>query len=398
VLTNSGGPAVLAVDALIRSGGKLADIGAELLQELNQCLPSTWSKGNPVDIIGDAAPDRFAAAMAAIQRSPNAQSGPVLLVHAPTDMAPASAVNRAMQTGANSADIAPVCCWMGEQQGSSLPGFAVPEEAVRALLDVATSERLRSAMSPLQGTATDSAAPGLAGPVIATLRARLRAARDAGEKMLTGESVGQLLAAFGVPVVPEARVADTAGLEAVAAQLGYPLVLKIDSPGISHKSDVGGVVTGIADAAALKREAAAMLERCTRLRPGAHINGFLLQPQVQMAHARELIVGISRDAAFGPVVLFGHGGTAVHVMDDTALGIAPLDSAGAKNLIARTRVSKLLAAWRDWPAADAAALETVLVAVSRMALAVPEIAELDINPLLATPAGVTALDARIRLA
>jgi len=402
VLTNSGGPAVLAVDALIRGGGKLADVPAALLQDLNQCLPATWSRGNPIDIIGDAPPERFSAAMDAIRRSPNATSGPVLLVHAPTDMAPASEVNRALQAGVNkAADVTPVACWMGEQQGSALPGFTVPEEAVRALLDVAASERLRHSSTALVKTE----APGSRAtpPNIDDLRARLRAARERGEKMLTGGIVNELLAAFDVPVVPEARVpinggAESARLESAAAALGYPLVLKILSPDITHKSDVGGVVTGIPDAAALGREAAAMLERCARLKSGAHLEGLLLQPQVKATHARELIIGVSRDAAFGPVVLFGHGGTAVHVMDDTALGIAPLDAAEARALIARTRVSKLLAAWRDWPAADAAALESVLVGVSALAMAVPEVAELDINPLLATPAGVTALDARIRLA
>jgi acetyltransferase len=155
---------------------------------------------------------------------------------------------------------------------------------------------------------------------------------------------------------------------------------------------------GIADEATLKREAAALLARCARLRPGARIDGLLLQPEVRMTHARELIVGVSRDAAFGPVVLFGHGGTAVQVLDDTVLGIAPLDRIEAGRLIARTRASRLLAAWRDWPAADLAAVESVLVSVASLAMAVPEIAELDINPLLASPAGVMALDARLRLA
>jgi acetyltransferase len=401
VLTNSGGPAVLAVDALIREGGGLAAISPQLLQALDQCLPPTWSRGNPVDIIGDAPPERFGAAMEAIRRSANMQSGPVLLVHAPTDMAPASEVIRAL------GEPLPVCCWMGEQQGSTLPGFTVPEEAVRAVLDVAASERLRhSTALGLALAPRDYGAP--ATPTqLEDLRARLRDAGRRGEKMITGGIVNELLAAFGVPVVPEAIVplaaangtigVDAARLARSATALGYPLVLKILSPDISHKSDVGGVVTGIADADALAREAAALLERCARLRPGAKLEGLLLQPQVKAAHARELIVGISRDAAFGPVVLFGQGGTAVHVMDDTALGIAPLDATQARALIARTRVSKLLAAWRDWPAADAAALESALVAVSALALAVPEVLELDINPLLSTPAGVTALDARIRV-
>ena len=405
VLTNSGGPAVLAVDALIRLGGKLADIPAELLRELDQCLPATWSRGNPIDIIGDAPPARFVAAMQAIGRSPNAASGPVLLVHAPTDMASAQMVHDALEAAdaMPAGPVVPIACWMGEQQGSALPGFTIAEEAVRAILDVAAAERLRRSISPL---AVDDH-PGMEpAPDLEALRAQLRAAKAAGEGMLGGAIVRRVLADFGVPVVPEVMVPLDAGaatfdatlLDAAAAKFGYPLVLKIHSPDISHKSDVGGVVTGIADGAALKREAARMLERCTRLRPGAKLEGLLLQPQIRPGHARELIIGISRDPVFGPVVLFGQGGTAVHVMDDTALGIAPLDAAQARALIARTRVSKLLAAWRDWPAADAAAVEATLIAVSRLAMAMPEIAELDINPLLASPAGVTALDARIRLA
>lgn len=383
VLTNSGGPAVLAVDALIRGGGQLAALPAGLLQDLNQYLPATWSRGNPIDIIGDAAPVRFGAAFEAIGRSPNARSGPVLLVHAPTDMAPAGEVSRVLQ-GADT--LRPVCCWMGEQQGSALPGFTVPEEAVRALLDVSVAEQLRCATTPLDADASQPSP----------------AEREAARTFLAGGSVNTLLAAFGVPVVPEVRVpladaVDAKALQSAAATLGYPLVLKILSPEISHKSDVGGVVTGIADAATLQREAAAMLERCAKLQPGACLEGLMLQPQIRPAHARELIVGISRDAAFGPVVLFGHGGTAVHVMDDTALGLAPLDALEGRRLIARTRVAKLLAAWRDWPAADLSAVESVLVSISRLALAVPEIAELDINPLLASPSGVMALDARIRL-
>ena len=390
VITNSGGPAVLAVDALIAAGGSLAGLAPPTIAALDEVLPATWSRRNPVDIIGDAAPARYLAALEAVTADAHVQT--TLVMHVPTDMASSADVRRLCNDYAARSGQLLVGCWMGDADDDieTMPAFETPGEAVKAIVHAAAAARLQQTVArPRQITA---ALPGLDGP-----RARMRAEREAGMQLASAAVVEQVLAAAGVPFANLVSVVDVDGLADAAARIGYPVVLKIQSPDITHKSDVGGVVTGIADALALQSAARAMLDQCARLRPGARIEGFQLQKQVSAAHTRELIVGISRDREFGPVVLFGHGGTAVHVHNDTAIGIPPLDVASAGELVARTRVSRLLAAWRDWPAADMAAIHDVLSRVAALALAAPEVIGLDINPLLAWPGGVMALDARIAL-
>lgn len=390
ILTNSGGPAVLAVDALVAAGGSLAPLAPQTLAALDAVLPATWSRRNPIDIVGDAAPPRYLAALEQLAADPSA--GTTLVMHVPTDLAASGDVRRLCNEFAARGAHGLVGCWIGDTGAAieRMPAFATPEQAVAAIVHAAAAARLRRAVARAPDRTVTL-------PDLAALRAKLRAQHREGRRLADTALVEELLRAAGIPLAPVRIVADAAGLDAAAAELGFPVVLKVQSPDIPHKSDVGGVVTGIADAAALHAAAETILERCARLRPEARIEGFQLQRHVSARHARELIVGITRDDAFGPVVLFGHGGTAVHVLDDTAIGIPPLDDAGAGELIARTRVARLLGAWRDWPEADLTAVRDVLSRVARLALDVPEIAGLDINPLLAYPGGVTALDARVAL-
>jgi acetyltransferase len=393
IVTNSGGPAVLAVDALIAGGGGLAPLGEESIGALDAVLPATWSRRNPVDIIGDAGPERFTQALQVVTADPAVPT--TLVIHVPTDMAASADVRHACVAQAVQSGHRIIGCWMGEPQATTaadpMPAFGTPEQAVAAITHVAAAQRLRAdAVLPLHPVP----APGAD---IASLRAQLRAEAAAGKTYASAALIELLLQAFGIPFAAVRMVESVEALGAAGAQLGYPVVLKILSPDISHKSDVGGVVTGIADGAALQAAALQMLARVAQLRPEARVQGFSLQPHVAFAHTRELIVGITRDAEFGPVLLFGHGGTAVHVIDDSAIGLPPLDAHWARELIGRTRVSRQLAAWRDWPAVDMPALEHVLCAVARMALALPELRELDINPLLAHPGGVIALDLRAGL-
>jgi acetyltransferase len=184
---------------------------------------------------------------------------------------------------------------------------------------------------------------------------------------------------------------------AAADAIGYPVALKILSPEIAHKSDVGGVALDIDSADELRTEAAKMIRRVQRLQPKARLDGFTVQRMVRRPRAHELIVGVATDALFGPVILFGHGGTAVEIVADRAVALPPLNEALAKEAVARTRIARLLAGYRDRPAADLAAIYRVLVRVSQMVIDLPELAELDINPLLADENGVIALDARVRL-
>jgi acetyltransferase len=230
------------------------------------------------------------------------------------------------------------------------------------------------------------------------IRSVVEAVLAEGRELLTEPEAKALLAAAGLPVVATQVAGPSADAAVTAAEaVGYPVVLKILSQAISHKSDVGGVRLGIANATELRQVAGDMLQRVRALRPDADLQGFTVQPMVKMRHAHELIVGASVDRLFGPVILFGAGGTAVEVLADRALALPPLNTPLALAQIARTRVHRLLQGFRDWPATDVDAIARVLVGVSQLLAEVPEIAELDINPLLAGHDGVIALDARVRV-
>jgi acetyltransferase len=239
--------------------------------------------------------------------------------------------------------------------------------------------------------------PGLR-PDMSAVKDLVKAALASGREMLTEPEAKAVLDACGIPVVPTQRVRASGAAAAKAAlKMGFPVVLKILSDDISHKSDVGGVALNLQDEGDVRAAAKAMLARVKRQRPEARVQGFTVQAMVRRAQAQELIVGSTIDSVFGPVILFGQGGTAVEVMADRAVALPPLNVPLAKALVARTRVARLLAGWRDTPAVDQAALHGVLVAVSQLLAEIPEIAELDINPLIVNFEGAIALDARIRL-
>jgi acetyltransferase len=211
-------------------------------------------------------------------------------------------------------------------------------------------------------------------------------------------SVQELLTAYGIPVPRTANVANALQAAETATAYGTPVVLKIDSPEITHKSNVGGVALNLDGAAAVREAAEAMLARVAELAPQAHIRGFIVQEMIRRPGAYELILGIASDATFGPFLLFGQGGTAVEVIDDTAIGLPPLNLKLAREMMERTRIFKQLNGYRDQPPAALDAIALTLVQLSQLACDFDEIAELDINPLLADASGVVALDARIRLA
>ncbi len=293
-------------------------------------------------------------------------------------------------------------CWLGDRavaqarqifQSAGIANYDTPEQAVRAFSLLVNYRRNQAELTE----APPALLPGLR-PDTAAIRGLVKAALASGRTMLTELEAKAVLDACRIPVVPTQRVAATPGAAADAASaMGFPVVLKILSDDISHKSDVGGVALGLQDANEVRTAAHAMLERVQRQKPEAGIQGFTVQAMVRRAHAQELIVGSTIDSVFGPIILFGEGGTAVEVMADRAVALPPLSVPLAKALVSRTRVSRLLAGFRDTPAVDEAALHGVLVAVSQLLAEVPEIAELDINPLIVNHEGAVALDARIRL-
>ncbi|CAN7450188.1 bifunctional acetate--CoA ligase family protein/GNAT family N-acetyltransferase [Massilia sp. LjRoot122] len=399
ILTNGGGPGVMATDALISGGGSLAQLSAATIERLSQGLPQTWSHGNPVDIIGDAPVERYRLALDSLLEDPGADA--LLLIHAPTAIVSSAEIARALLPPMRSSRRPVLCCWLGGDSAAQarslcrdagLPVFDTPEEAVRGfqqLVDYGRNQRLLEQVPP---------AGALPAPDRAAARARVAALLAEGASGVGEADAKMILGAYGIPVVATDTVRDATQALVAARRIGYPVALKILSPDIVHKSDVGGVALDLADDAALAVALDAMVARIRRLQPQARLDGFTVQAMARRPQAHELIVGLATDPVFGPVVLFGQGGVAVEVVDDRAVALPPLNRVLAADLVAHTRAARLLAGFRDRPCADLEALYDVLVRVGQLAVDLPELVELDINPLLADSAGVVALDARMRLA
>ncbi len=403
LVTNGGGAGVLAADAAARADVELAVLAPATLQALQAQLPANWSHGNPVDIIGDAPTERYVAALQTLLG--DATTGTVLFMHAPTAIVPSADIATALlpvvrrEPGQLQRVLA---CWMGDPsvraartafQDAGIPCYDTPEEAVRAfamLRDYRHNQALLLEAPPAAGTPPVADLQRVRDVVACVLAAR--------REWLTETEAKSVLQACGIPVVATLVTATTAQAAVAAARsIGYPVALKILSPQITHKSDVGGVALNIEDDTALRAAAAAMLARVVLHQPQAEITGFTVQRMVRRPRALELIVGAHVDPLFGPVILFGQGGTAVEVIADRAVALPPLNPPLARALVAGTKVARLLAGWRDVPAADMDAIVATLCSVSALLAEVPEIAELDINPLLADASGVVALDARIRV-
>lgn len=400
ILTNGGGLGVLAADALEERGGKLADLSAETTARLNAILPPTWSRANPIDILGDAPGSRYLDALNALISQPDQDA--ILVMNCPTGVASnvdaADAVIR-VRSETRGRQTPLLGCWMGEATAEvprrklsedGLPNYETPDEAVSAFMQLVEYRRNQDALlqTPTAGSALGDQPARIAREIIALVIAE-------GRSVLTEPEAKALLAAYGIPVV-ETRTAKSPDLASIACKgMRGPFVVKILSRDISHKSDVGGVKLDLPHEGAVLAAAREMLETVAAKLPQATIDGFTVQPMILRPGAHELIVGVSDDPMFGPAILFGQGGVAVEVLRDSAMGLPPLNSALADDLISRTRISKLLAGYRNKPPADASAIRRVLLAVSEMVIDCPEIKELDVNPLLADSDGVVALDARV---
>ncbi len=399
IVTNGGGAGVLAADAALLGGARIAELSADTLAKLDALLPPAWSRGNPVDIVGDAPVDRYAETLRVLGASDDADA--LLLIHAPSALVPAEDIAAACVPIAQQAARPVLACWLGAQavEGAwhttaqaGIASYRTPEEAVRAFVQSVTFRRNQEQLMQAPPSHADAYAPDAE-----AARTLLRGALAAKRERLTEPEARQLLALYGVPVV-DTRVADSIDAAVAAgAAIGYPVALKILSPDIEHKSDVGGVALDIDSAEELQAAAALMTRRAQRLQPQARIEGFTVQAMARRPLAHELIVGVTTDPLFGPVIVFGHGGTAAEVLADRAVALPPLNEALAKEVVSRTRIARLLAGYRDRPAADLARIHHVLVQVSQMVIDLPELAELDINPLLADERGVIALAARVRV-
>lgn len=403
IVTNGGGAGILAVDALGEAGGTLAALSADTMSALDRLLPAGWSHGDPVDIIGDASADRYRAAIEIVLRDEAVDA--LLVMNCPTALASpldiagvvAEVVAAARSEGLRKPVLA---CWLGDANsaearqgfaGAQIPLFATPDAAVRGFNHLVAAKRARDALMSAPAAHREIDADREAARDILTQ------VRAEGRTWLNEIESKALLARYGIPVVPTELARTVDAVADCCSRLAAPYVVKIVSPQITHKSDVGGVALDLPDMAAAVAAARAMGERIAREHPEASITGFAVGTMCRRPNAHELIAGIADDATFGPLVMMGAGGTAVEVLRDKALELPPLDDGLARAMIARTRISRLLAGYRNEPAVDLGGVTMVLHALSTLSIDLPDICELDINPLLIDAQGVVALDARVRI-
>ena len=399
LMTNGGGAGVLAADAAALAGVPLQELSDGVRSKLDAVLPPTWSRANPVDIIGDAPVTRYTETLRALLA--DRDCGAVLFMHAPTAIVRSDDIARACAPIVRDAAGRVMACWLGDAavadarrifEDAGAADYATPEEAVRAFA-MLTTYRRNQALLLEAPTASENGPPDLA-----AARALIDVTLASGRDMLDEFEAKALLQAYGIPTVATVAVDPTpSAAVAGAREIGYPVALKIRSPHISHKSDAGGVCLNLRDDGELERAASDMLARVRAARPDARIAGLTVQCMASRPFAQELIVGASVDPVFGPVLMFGQGGTAVEVIADRTIGLPPLNRVLAKELVSRTQVSRLLAGYRDHPPAKIDAICDVLIALSQMLADLPELAEVDINPLWADHDGVIALDARVRV-
>jgi acetyltransferase len=397
IVTNGGGPGVLAADAVSSENLQLAKLAPETIERLNAILPAHWSHGNPVDVIGDADGERFGGAAAIVTADPNVDA--VLTVFCPTGIASAESVADGILPVAKESGKPFLTAWLGESgvvatrhrvEEAGVPAYRSGEVAVQAFAALASHAKnqrlLLESPSPRSTTIEHD---------IPRAEEIFQAAADEGRTLLNEVEAKSLLAAFGVPVPPFAVATTREEAVAAAQTIGYPVVLKILSPDISHKSDVNGVRLSVRDAEAVSQQFDDIVATVKRMRPEATIAGVLVQAMVARRDGRELMIGVMTDPAFGPAISFGSGGVAVELLRDNAVGLPPLNVRLAGDLVDRTRAARLLGAYRNVPAANREALIDVLLRVSDLVCALPWVAEMDINPLLLDPGGAIALDARV---
>ena len=398
IVTNGIGPGILAADAARAIGVELATLSDHTVQLFNDVLPSNWSRGNPVDIVGDASPVRFRTAVKACLDDPNVDG--VLVICTPqlsTDHLNTAQLMVDLRKESNKPLL---LSWLGDTKVAAsrelfvrhrVAHFRAPEAAVEVFRALAAFHRnqrlLLQTPPPLQFEEVSADVAGA--------RKLIRTALDEWRSVLSELESKALLAAFNLPVNQVRLARTSAEAVAYAEEFGYPVVLKIDSPDVIYKSDVGGVELNLRTEAAVRAMFEAILERTRQHRPDARINGILVQPMTRPRYGRELMVGVTHDDSFGPVMTFGMGGIAVEVLNDTSIALPPLNDYLAERMIEQTRVRTILGAFKNMPPVRLDAIRQVLLRVSEMVCALPELWEMDINPLIADENGVVALDARV---
>jgi acetyltransferase len=396
ILTNAGGPGVLATDALMALDGKLAELSPGTMEALNKILPPHWSHGNPIDILGDAGPERYAKAVEIAAKDPDSDG--LLVIMTPQGMTDPTQIAEKLKPYAKLEGKPILASWMGGVEAAGgedilnhggIPTFPYPDTAVKLF------QYMWRYTYNLRGLyETPAVAPEANSTAREQVAALIAAVRKSGRTVFTESESKQLLALYGIPTV-RTMVANTPDSAVkFAGEIGYPVVLKLHSETITHKTDVGGVQLNLEDEAAVRRAWTA-IETGVREKAGAgHFQGVTVQPMIAR-DGYELIVGSSVDAQFGPVLLFGSGGILVEVYKDRALGLPPLNTTLARRMMEQTHIFTALEGIRGKKPVPLADLDQLMVRFSRLVVEQPWIKEIDINPLLASSERLIALDARV---
>lgn len=397
IVTNGGGPGVMATDRTADLGVPLAQLSPATMETLNAVLPAVWSHGNPVDIIGDATPERYEAALSACIADENVDG--VLTILTPQAMTNPTEVAKSVIRIAQTSRKPLLTCWMGANQvqeartlfaAGHVPHYRTPEPAVETFSFLSAfyhnQQLLMQAPSPLGNERK---------PDVEGARIVIEGALAERRTILSEMESKALLSAFHIPVAQTMVAHSPNEALLIAEQFGFPVAMKIHSPDITHKSDVGGVRLGLDNAPLVRAAYHEIIEAVQKNSPQARIEGVCVEPMVKRPNGRELMIGIVSDPVFGPVITFGAGGTAVEVLADRAVMLPPLNRYLVDNMISGTRVSRLLQAFRNMPPVDFEALEAVLLRVSEMVCELPWLREMDINPLIVDESGVFAADARV---
>ncbi len=401
IITNGGGAGVLATDRLIQEGGQLATLSPDTVTKLNVVLPPTWSHANPIDIVGDADAARYANTVTILMEDTNVDA--LLVAYCPTAIVSSGEAAKGLIDVLSQPATRPkknvFACWMGEVSvaegraqlvAGKVPDYETPERAVRAFMYLIRYQQSQDLL-------LETPSSGALSPQADIRRAQglLRQALNDQREWLDPAEVAGFLACYGIAFARTEAVADAKSAAEAAARLKVPVALKIRSRDVIHKSDVGGITLNLANPADVESAARQMNEKVSRLLPHARLEGFTVQEMIDRPGAFELIAGVTVDPTFGPVILFGHGGTAVEIVRDESFELPPLNTALARAQIERTRIAALLKGFRDRPAADIDSVVNVLMQLSQIVADQPEITEIDINPLLCDPQGVIAVDCRI---
>jgi acetyltransferase len=397
IITNAGGPGVMTTDALIARDGKLATLSDETMTKLNECLPAFWSHNNPIDVLGDAPPERFAEALQIVLQDKNVDA--VLLILTPQAMTDSTGTAQAVGTAAAKGHKPVLAAWMGGKSvaegvqmlnRAGIPTYTTPEKAVGAFMHLVSYARN---LEILHETPRDI-------PMLFSLdRQRMRNLFDTilteGDEILSENVSKAFLDAYEIPTTRPQAARTAAEAVKVARRLGYPVVMKIHSPHITHKTDVGGVELNLSSDEAVAGAFQAMIQRAKEKRPEANILGVTIQKMVAYPNGFELIMGMKKDPVFGAVIMVGMGGTSAEVFRDRALALPPLNEALARRMLESLKSWTLLRGYRGKPPVNLERLIEVLIRFSYLVADYPELKELDVNPLLVTPEHVIALDARV---